>query len=260
MRVRLRKRKPTIGVECQRCLRRRYYVSLDEFKDCPCGGKTGTFIMGRIDWVDDGHAQERVEYQRAALERAHRHIAGRRRTRFVFRKRNEMAKFKIVKRAPEARAAQPGTTKTGAKVEKVKAGKGQPGSAAGRFIGRTTGLSVTKFQNKSLEDNRKRHLSDTQLVRLWKSEFPNAKSNYTEAIVAGVRGAYNRGKHGNNDGEPLPENKRVPQYDDDGNPLPFRGERAAARREAKAEKAPAKTKSRGKVEAAPVKKLKKVAR
>lgn len=152
-----------------------------------------------------------------------------------------MAKFKIVKRDPEAKTAQPGTTKTGAKVEKVKAGRRTSSEGIpGRFIGKTTGLSVTKFQNRTIEENRKRRLTDDQLVKVWKAEFPNAKSDYTPQIVAGVRSAYNRGAHGND-----APRQPVPQFDDSGNAMPLRGERSAAKREARdaraADRSPART-------------------
>lgn len=239
MRVRLTARKKrrikAFITECAKCLLTREFDDLlRELTPCPnCGSTTGRILRGRIDWVDDGHAQERVDEHEARhrrqVEEATRHGAGRKLRARLARKDSMAAekRFAIVKRDP-AKVAAAGSTKTGAKVEKIKAGKGMPGSASGRNIGRTTGLSIAKFQNKTIEENRKRHLTDEQLVRLWKSEFPNAKSDYTTAIVSGVRGLYNRGKHGN-DAPKVP----VPQYDEDGNALPFRGERAAAAREAR---------------------------
>lgn len=143
--------------------------------------------------------------------------------------------LKIVKRA-EAKTAKPGSKVTGAKVEKVKSGKGQPGAAAGRFIGRTSGLGVTKFQNQSLETNKKRKLDDEQLALEWKREFPNAKADYTAETVRGVRNLYNKGKHGNNDGEPLSDSQRIPEFID-GEAQPFWGEKAAAKAAAREEKA-----------------------
>src|SRR3982750_724433 len=127
----------------------------------------------------------------------------------------EMAKLKIVRRdADTAKPAAAGSARTGAKVEKVKAGKGPANQAAGRFTGRTSGLSVTKFQNQSIASNLKRKLTDEQLALEWKREFPNAKADYTAETVRGVRNLFNKGKHGNNDGEPLPESKRIPEFDD----------------------------------------------
>jgi len=238
MRARIHKRKPTLCIQCSRCLRYRYYHSAKEIEFCGCGAITGVIVMGRIEYEDlsDGKEEERVAAYRAAMRKREqkqaererqvetsRHGAGRRRMKIVLRRGTHMSKFKIVKRSPEAKTAQPGSAKTGAKVEKVKAGKSA--SNAGRFTGRTTGMSIAKFQNKTIEDNRKKRLSDAQLVRVWKSEFPNAKSDYTEAIVSGVRSLYNRGKHGN-DAPRVP----VPQFDDDGQPMPFRGEKTAARK------------------------------
>jgi hypothetical protein len=140
-----------------------------------------------------------------------------------------------------AKAAQPGSERTGAKVKKVKAGKGQPGSAAGRYTGRTSGLSVTKFQNQSIETNRKRKLTDEALAQEWKREFPNAKADYTADTVRGVRNLYNLGKHGN-DKPSTP----VPAYDDSGTALPFWGSKAAEREANAGAKRSAKSESGGK--------------
>lgn len=155
-----------------------------------------------------------------------------------------MAKFKLVKRSKEEAASKPaaaGSARTGAKVVKTKAGKGTPGSSAGRFIGKTSGMSVTKYQNKTLADNLKRHLSDEQLAADWRKEFPNARAEYTAETVRGVRSVYNRGKHGND----VPRTP-TPEYID-GEAQPFRGEKSAAKRERAAEKAaPKKVLKKGK--------------
>lgn len=257
MRVRMAKRKPTLCIQCSRCLRYRYYHSAREIELCRCGAVTGIVVMGRIEYEDlsDGKEDERVAAYRAQMREreqrqserdeveASRHGAGRK-VKFVIRKRDAtVGTFKIVKRNPASKTAQAGNVKTGAKVEKVKAGRrGSSEGVPGRFIGKTTGLSISKFQNRTIEDNRKKRLTDEQLVRVWKSEFPNAKSDYTPQIVAGVRGLYNKGKHGN-DAPRVP----VPQFDDDGQPMPFRGEKSAARREAREEE-----------EARPVRRLKQV--
>jgi hypothetical protein len=94
-----------------------------------------------------------------------------------------------------------------------------------------------KYQNQTLEQNRKHRLSDEELANDWCREFPNSRAvlngSIDAAMVAAVRSAYNRGKHGNNDGEPLPDKARIPQYDDEGHPMPFRGEKTAAVREKK---------------------------
>lgn len=184
-------------------------------------------------------------YQRIARQvEADRHVAGRRmRAKLVRRKDSMKSKFKLVKRDP-AKVAQPGATRTGAKVEKTKAGKGQPGSSAGRVLGKTSGLGIAKFQNKTLAENLKKKLTDEQLAKVWRIEFPNAKATYTAETVRGVRNVFNKGKHGNE----VPKTP-VPEFNDEGEALPFWGERAAAKREAAESKA---------TEKKAVKKLKKV--
>jgi len=162
-----------------------------------------------------------------------------------------MSKLKLIRKNATVAAAKPaaaGSARTGAKVEKVKAGKGAaPGGAVGRYSGRTSGLSVTKFQNQSIESNRKRKQTDEQLAKEWRNEFPNAKADYTAETVRGVRNLYNKGNHGN-DAPSTP----VPEFDDAGQALPFWGQKSAAKAAAREEKAaPAK----GKVKK--VKKLKK---
>lgn len=164
-----------------------------------------------------------------------------------------MAKvLKIRKRAaaeepePPVRAGRPKASpiRAGSTVEKTKAGRAkEPGGGTGRYVGKTSGLGVTKFQNQTLEQNKKKRLTDSQLAALWRKEFPNARAEYTEETVNGVRNLFNLGKHGNNDGEPLPEHLKIPQYDESGQPLPFWGERGAAKREAQ-ESRPAKASKR----------------
>lgn len=182
-------------------------------------------------------------YRRQIKERA-AHDAPRT-MRVILAKRTSMAqKLKIVSRTKSAEAAkasaktaQPGTTKTGAKVVKTKEGKGQPGSSQGRFLGITSGLGVAKFQNQTFDNQKKRKLTDAQIAALWTKEFPNAKATYNAEMVPGVRSAYNRGKHGNNDGNPVVP--PVPQYDESGDALPMRGEKTAAKKAAKESKAEA---------------------
>lgn len=151
-----------------------------------------------------------------------------------------MAKFKIVRKSDGVKSAQPGGRVTGAKVEKVKTGKGGS-TTAGRFLGRTSGLGVTKYQNQSLETNLKRKKNDDELALEWKREFPDAKADYSAETVRGVRGLFNKGKHGNDE----PRTK-VPEFID-GEPQPFWGERAAAKAAAREKKAAPPAKKKGKV-------------
>lgn len=106
-----------------------------------------------------------------------------------------------------------------------------------KYRGVTTGLSVKEFQNKSLKDNAKLHLSDRQLAGVWRKEFPRAVA-YTENHVAGVRGAYNRGEHGND----VPQ-RPIKEYDEHGvemaRPVKADGAKAKVKKEKTAIKPPA---------------------
>ena len=82
-----------------------------------------------------------------------------------------------------------------------------------KFSGKTSGLGIAVFQNKTLVDNKKHKLSDKQLAKSWRSEFPKAKA-YTEKDVSSVRQAFNKGKHGND----VPA-RLVLEYDAQGNPV-----------------------------------------
>lgn len=159
------------------------------------------------------------------------------------------------KKTAAAQTAQPGAKRTGAKVA-IKGGKAKGEPTEGRMLGRTSGLSVMKYQNQSLEQNRKRKLSDEQLAKEWCAEFPNSRAvrngRIDAAMVRSVRNTYNLGKHGNNDGNPIPN--PVPEFDENGQALPFWGTRMAARREAKEAEAAKASKSK-KAVAAPTKKV-----
>ena len=82
-----------------------------------------------------------------------------------------------------------------------------------KFIGKSTGLSVSDFQNKTIAGNKRDRLTDKVIAKLWRDEFPKAKS-YTEKDVAGVRSSFNKGKH-NND---IPA-KPILEYDQNENPI-----------------------------------------
>lgn len=154
-----------------------------------------------------------------------------------------MAKvLKIVKRrkdedAAPVKTAKAGTARSGAKVEKSekseKSGRSRAASSesTGRFLGATSGLGIAKFQNKTILENAKRRLTDEELAKMWRKEFPNAKADFTAATVRSVRGLVNRGKHGND-----APNRPIPEFDDSGTALPFRGEKKAAKEAAKAER------------------------
>ena len=150
--------------------------------------------------------------------------------------RHMAKKFKLIKPKAEEKTAAAGSKRTGAKVEKTKAGKREPGGGAGRYTGVTTGLSVTKYQNKTILDNMKAKKTDDEIAAMWRREFPNARAQYTAETVRGVRGLVNKGKHGND-----APSRPVPEFDESGDALPFRGEKSAAAREKReAKEAPAK--------------------
>lgn len=139
-------------------------------------------------------------------------------------------KLKLVEAAVAVKAgrkvAKPGVETTGAEVKKT--GKSKTPATEGRYIGKETGMRVAKYQNYSLEKNRKEKKTDEELAADWNAEFPNVRTGYTVEIVRGVRGVYNKGKHGNE----VPERPLV-EYDAEGNPVAPWGAKAAERRAAK---------------------------
>jgi hypothetical protein len=118
--------------------------------------------------------------------------------------KESMAKAKIVKMP---KAAKKKTT------SKAKSATKSPKKTGGKFIGKSSGLSVITFQNKSISGNKRDHLTDKVIAKEWRDEFPKAKS-YTDKDVASVRSAFNKGKHGND----APA-KPILEYDRDGNPI-----------------------------------------
>lgn len=105
---------------------------------------------------------------------------------------------------------------------------------ASRYKGKTSGLSVSAYQNQSIARNVREKLTDEQLAKDWHKEFPEAKA-FDEATVRTVRSLYNRGAH-KNDAPARP----IPGYDDSGEALPIRGQRAAEGKATKSTKAVAK--------------------
>jgi hypothetical protein len=120
------------------------------------------------------------------------------------KEKNSMAKAKIVK-MPKA-AKKKTTTKAKSAAKSTK-------KVGSKFMGKTSGLGVSDFQNKTIAGNKRDHLTDLVIAKMWRDEFPKAKS-YTEKDVASVRSAFNKGKHGN-DAPARP----IAEYDRDGNPI-----------------------------------------
>ena len=125
--------------------------------------------------------------------------------------------MKIVKKVKDKDKAETKVKGTGGKAT---VGKDKPS----RYIGKTSNMRVAEYQNQTLSQNSKKKLTDEELAKDWRREFPNAK-DFTGDIVRSVRNAFNRGQHNNE----TPSNL-VHEYDDDGDklPLPKRGRKPAA--------------------------------
>lgn len=122
-----------------------------------------------------------------------------------------------------------GSAKAATKAEaKIKAAKAP---AVKKFKGAKSGLSVREFQNQLMARNFKAKLTDEQLAKAMREEFP-AAIPYTVEHVRGIRSAWNKGKHGND----APE-RQLPEFDDDGKALPLWGEKSAAKKAAAAKPA-----------------------
>lgn len=96
------------------------------------------------------------------------------------------------------------------KVKKGKTAPVKPGVAANKmakaetpvkaeakpskFKGVKTGLRVQEFQDQCFAANTKAMLTDDELAKLWREEFPNAVA-FTAFHVKGARRDYNAGTH-----------------------------------------------------------------
>ena len=120
------------------------------------------------------------------------------------KEKESMAKAKIIKMPKTSKKKTASKAKSAAKSIKKTGGK---------FIGKSSGLSVVTFQNKTISGNKRDHLTDIVMAKMWRDEFPKAKS-YTDKDVASVRSAFNKGKH-DNDAPARP----IAEYDRDGNPI-----------------------------------------
>jgi hypothetical protein len=150
---------------------------------------------------------------------------------FLKRKRRTIPMAKKVAKKTTVKSKAKTTAKP---VAKAASDEKKPG----RYTGATSGLSVKEFQNQTILANPKNKLTDTELAKSWREEFPQA-AKFTEKHVASVRAAVNRGAHGNE----APANK-VAEYDETGVALHIRGEKKD--KPAKAD-AVATTEKKGKV-------------
>lgn len=120
------------------------------------------------------------------------------------KEKDSMAKAKIVKMPKATKNKTVSKTKSAAKSTK---------KVGSKFKGKNSGLGVTDFQNNTIAGNKRDHLADKVIAKMWKDEFPKAKA-YTEKDVASVRSLFNKGKH-DNDAPARP----IAEYDRDGNPI-----------------------------------------
>ena len=119
-------------------------------------------------------------------------------------RKDTMVKAKVIKMPKVTKKKTASKAKSTAKSTK---------KIGSKFTGKTSGSGVSDFQNKTISGNKRDHLTDKVIARMWRDEFPKAKA-YTEKDVFSVRSAFNKGKHGN-DAPARP----IPEYDRDGNPI-----------------------------------------
>ncbi len=119
---------------------------------------------------------------------------------------------KFVKTTKAAATVAKPSVKTVAKPAKAEKAPKEKKTRATVFVGKTSGLRVAEYQNKTIAANRKNKLTDAELAADWHKEFPNAVL-YTEAHVKGVRSAWNKGHRPGQEEAPATP---VPEYDKDG--------------------------------------------
>ena len=174
-----------IVLECQKCLTQYEINSEEEIGLCKkCGSCVLTVNYGFIPVEPENTFS--TEHRRNSLL---------------------MAKAKIVKMPPDVTGKKSKTAKSSKSTKKVSSSVGK------KFKGTESGLGVLAYQNKTLTDNRRAHLDDESIAKMWRDEFPSAKP-YTAKDVNSVRNAFNRGKHGNE----LPA-RPIPVFDEDGNQI-----------------------------------------
>lgn len=190
---------------CQKCYTR---FDRDRVSACPqCGGWVLTVVRGRIP-----HELDPPRTDPPPARRTYRVPVARR-----------SIVAKMIKKGPSTAASADGPTNTtkkpklaavppkaAAPVKSVKP-KVEKAPPVRKFVGATTGLGVRDFQNQLMKNNFKAKWTDLQLATAMRQEFPSAVP-YTEKHVKGIRGGWNKGKHGNE----VPA-KPLPEFDIDGN-------------------------------------------
>jgi hypothetical protein len=137
---------------------------------------------------------------------------------------NSTKKSTVVKMSPKKAAPVAAPAKATKATKATKAAKPAK-STDSKFIGKTTGQRVQEFQDGLMKANYKAHLTDTELAKAMRNEFPNAVA-FTEAHVAGIRSQYNNGRRPSQEGEK--PGKPLPKFDEEGNPTNPRARAAKA--------------------------------
>ena len=130
---------------------------------------------------------------------------------------------KMTKTKPAAAAAPEPVAK------KAKAKK-----ADSKYIGKTSGMRVQQFQDELMKKNYKAKLTDAELAKAMRVEFPNAVA-FEEKHVAGIRSQFNNGRRPSQEG--VKPQKPLAKFDDEGNEVNPRAVAATKKKDASGKKA-----------------------
>jgi DNA-directed RNA polymerase subunit RPC12/RpoP len=221
---------PRYTFECQRCVQR---FDNDDVLPCPrCGSVTLTVVRGRIPAddrdIDPGVCLNgpnpplpEVTTDQPPIPRRRIRMARRVRTAATTGVENTPAPTTTRRRAARAGSSTQVEGAATATAAPARSSRKAAPPVSARFRGTTSGMSVREFQNKLMKDNYRAKLTDDQLADLMREEFPNAIP-YTVDHVAGIRSAWNNGRHGNE----VPA-KPLTAFDVEGNAIAPRTRRRA---------------------------------
>lgn len=99
----------------------------------------------------------------------------------------------------------------------------------GYHIGTESGKNIADTWNEILEAQDEEKLTDKEIAEAMREEFPERKA-YDESYVKYVRGLYNSGRTRPQEGK-VPD-KKIPEYNAEGEALPFWGEKTKAKKDA----------------------------
>lgn len=157
-------------------------------------------------------------------------------------------KKKVVDIKKHAAAKAATAPKSSTKAAPTAEGAKKKAPTNSKYIGKSTGLRVQAFQDQLMARNNKAKLTDAQLAKAMREEFPNAVK-FTEDHVAGIRSQWNNGKRASQEGK-KPE-KVTLRYNEEGEAISPRA-RGEGKAKSGAAKKGAATKETGKKKAAPV--------